>query len=235
MIKHPTLTFSAAVAAFLGFVSVAHADCAAFTANAQAAPGGAVPRLDADGKLVSIVVYGEGTFLAPTRSLIGKARSRAEMDAKRAFVEWIEGDNFSAEEETQEMMETVRVTNQEGETAGLAQEISTSLEAMRSNTGATISGLAKLDECVDTNEKFVMVELGWKPEFSTAARDAAATLPGSASAPAASVGTTMPGPAASADTATPAPATSGSLDLIKKSTIDPVEGYRIKSPLKDQF
>lgn len=235
MIKHMTLTFSATFVAFLGFASVAQADCTEFAANAQSAPGGAVPRLDANGKLVSIVVYGEGSFLAPTRSLIGKARSRAEMDAKRAFVEWIEGDNFSAEEETQEMMEVVKVTNQEGETAGLAQEISTSIEAMRSNTGATISGLAKLDECVDTNEKFVMVELGWKPEFSTAARDAAATMQGGASAPAASVGTTMPVPAASADTATPAQASSDPLDMIKKSTITPVEGYRIKSPLKDQF
>jgi len=32
-----------------------------------------------------------------------------------------------------------------------------------------------------------------------------------------------------------APAEAEGLDLTTKSKIDPVEGYRIKSPLKDQF
>jgi hypothetical protein len=219
----PYIKFSRTlVAAFVsvGLAAPAQASCEAFMAESQAVSG-AVPRLDENGKLQAIVVYGEGVFLAPKRSLINKARSVAEMAAKRAFVEWIDQENFSAEEEARSMLETVEVTNQDGETAGVAQEISTYVEAMRSNSGATINALAKLDECVDPEEKVVIVELGWKPEFSSAAKSASAVLPGAEQS--ASGGETE---------ATDSSKLSGTDG---PSSITPSVGYRIKSKLKDDF
>ena len=43
------------------------------------------------------------------------------------------------------------------------------LQVMKSNTSTVQSGIIKLDECVDTEGKYVLVALGWKPRLSAAA------------------------------------------------------------------
>ena len=155
---------------------VVYSSCVQFQAEAEAFSG-VVPRLDENGKIRAYIMYGEASFLAPKRSLVVNARRQAELEAKRAFSEFLES-GFSAEEVRQKMINQIELTNQDGDTAGLAEEISSSLETMRSNTSATLSGIVKLDECVDTEGKYVMVALGWKPEMSRAARQATQGLAG---------------------------------------------------------
>lgn len=205
----------------IGYGSPAIASCEAFLGDMKAAPNGAAPKLDENGDLVSIVMYGEASFLAPKRSLIGKARNIADMAAKRAFVEWINQEDFSAEEEMSSMSETVEVTNQDGKTVGINEDITSYLEAMRSDTSGTIGALAKLDECVDTTENFVIVEFGWKPEFSTAAQAAS---------------TTMDLQSGTKPLSEPTEAQEDdSLNLLSKTDIIKSDGYRVTSPLKDEF
>lgn len=148
--------------------------CDAFMREAEAVEG-VVPKLDEQGRVRALVMYGEGTFIAPKRSLISNARREAELSAKRAFSEWLQQD-LSSESVMANMMEAVEVTNQDGATAGLATEISQSLDVIRSNTNAVLSGIVKLDECVDTQQKFILVEMGWKPALSKAAGDAKSTI-----------------------------------------------------------
>jgi hypothetical protein len=57
-------------------------------------------------------------------------------------------------------------------TTGSALELSSTLNVMRQNSEATLSGIAKLDECVDTEGKYLLVQLGWKPALSAGAADA---------------------------------------------------------------
>lgn len=143
------------------------ASCEQFEAEAEAFSG-IVPRLDANGRISAYIMYGEAAFLSPKRSLIINARRKAELSAKQAFTEFLES-NFSADTLTQDLVNQIEVTDGSGNTAGLAEEISTSLNVMRSNSSATLSGIVKLDECVDTEGKYVMVALGWKPQTSQAA------------------------------------------------------------------
>ena len=156
--------------------SFAFADCSAFEAEAQVFDG-VVPKFNEDGSLRAMLMYGEGTFMVPKRSLINDARRQAQMRATRNFSEFLES-NFNAEEVRQKMINQIEATDHNGNTAGLAEEISSSLESMQSNTSATLSGLVKLDECVDTEGKYVMVAMGWKPEYSEAASQAAAQAAG---------------------------------------------------------
>lgn len=188
--------------------SAAIANCEEFEADMRGPIGSAIPRIDENGKLLSIVVYGEGTFIAPKRSLISQARVGAELSAKRAFSEWISGANFSAAQEAQQFVEVVELTNQAGETAALAQEITTQLQIMRSDTNSVIDGLVKFDECVDTVQNFILVGMGWSPRITS------------------SVSATSPSSASSSNEGH-----SGSVI----TNIVPSEGYRITSPLKDQF
>lgn len=148
--------------------------CDAFLAESEAIEG-VVPKLNENGQVRALVMYGEATFIAPKRSLITNARRKAELSAKRAFSEWLKQD-LSSESVQADMMEAVQVTNQDGDTAGVATEISQTLDVIRTDTNAVLSGIVKLDECVDTTEKYVLVELGWKPSLSRAAGTAKATM-----------------------------------------------------------
>ena len=132
---------------------------------------GAVPKFDDAGNLRAILMYGEGTFLTAKRSLISKARRKAELKAKRAFSAWME-ENLGSETLATDMMEQEEVTDQDGNTQGSVRELETQINIMRSDTKSVLSGLVKLDECVDKNEKIVLVQLGWKPSLSAAAKDA---------------------------------------------------------------
>lgn len=184
---------------------IASANCDSFFQDAQGASGSAIPKLDQYGRISSIVMYGEEAFIAPSRSLISSARTGAELRAKRAFVEWFSGENFSAETEAKKMVEVIQLTNERGQSEALAAEISMTLESMQTNTGATISGIVKLDECVDTEQQFIVVEMGWKPDFSNTTK----IIEGKSDL---SVGN---GPV--------------------RSDINPATSYRIRSKIKDEF
>ncbi|MDE0784446.1 MAG: hypothetical protein OSB34_14855 [Planktomarina sp.] len=196
-----------------GLASSAYADCNQFEAESEAVSG-AVPRFNEDGSVRAIVVYGEGTFLVPKRSLIKKARQVAELSAKRAFASWMK-ESVSGGTAVSEMMEQVEQTNQDGETLGLVTELTTIVDNMSSNTEATIRGLVKLDECVDKQEKYVLVEMGWKPSLAQAAGDAGAQI-------------NQSGQSSQSEENSPS-------EVLKKSKITESQGYRKKSSLKDDF
>ena len=144
--------------------------CAEFEAEAEAYEG-VVPRIDEDGKLRAVLMYGESSFLFPKRSLIADARRSAELKARRVFAEFLKS-NFDAETVAADLTETQQSTDVNGNTSGTATELASQLNMMRQNSKATLSGIVKLDECVDTEEKYLLVQLGWKPSMSAAAADA---------------------------------------------------------------
>ena len=58
-----------------------------------------------------------------------------------------------------DLVETSQTTNQDGQTVGNATELSSTLTQMRYNASATLTGIVKLDECVDVDQKYVLVTL----------------------------------------------------------------------------
>ena len=153
---------------FFNSLAVA-SSCAEFEADAEAF-GGVVPRFDENGKVRAILMYGESSFIAPKRSLIANARRKAELDARRAFAEFLKSD-FDSKTVSANLVETASLTDDSG-TTGSALELSSTLNVMRQNSEATLSGIAKLDECVDIEGKYLLVQLGWKPALSAGAADA---------------------------------------------------------------
>lgn len=143
------------------FAHPASANCDAYLSEAQSVSG-AVPRFADSGRVEAIMAYGEGTFFANKASLISTARKKAELDAKRNFSNWL-SESVAAETAAQSMLEQVEATNERGETAGVAVELTRVIDTMRSNSNATIQGMTKLDECVDTDKGIVLVTFGWKP------------------------------------------------------------------------
>ena len=153
---------------FFNSLAVA-SSCAEFEADAEAF-GGVVPRFDENGKVRAILMYGESSFITPKRSLIANARRKAELDARRAFAEFLKSD-FDSKTVSANLVETASLTDDSG-TTGSALELSSTLNVMRQNSEATLSGIAKLDECVDIEGKYLLVQLGWKPSLSAGAADA---------------------------------------------------------------
>ena len=188
------------------------ASCAEFEAEAEAYEG-VVPKFADDGSIRAIVMYGEGTFLVPKRSLITTARREAELTARRAYSEFLNS-GFKSSSEMSKITQEYSETNSKGMTGGQVEELKTALDYMANSSSSVQSGLVKLDECVDTEGKYLLVELGWKPAFSDAAAGAATKM---AQGAAASNGQQA---AASKD---------------NKSAVKPAEGYRKKSSLKDDF
>jgi len=187
-----------------------YAECSRMEAESAAGVGVHV-RLSDQGKVEAIFAMGEANFLAPKRSLIKKARTAATLDAKRQFSEWLE-EAVAGGAVATSLLEQVETTDQNGMTSGTAEEITQIGETMASATANVLNGLVKLDECVDTDEKYILVELGWKPELSAAARQVSGELSG-----------TAPSSVKSSNVEQP------------KSKIIPSEGYRKKSNLKNDF
>ena len=197
-----------------------YASCVEFTKEAEAVEG-VVPKFGKNRKIRAFVIYSEATFLAPKRSLIGKARRKAELRAKRAFSEFMK-QKLNSETIVQDMLEQVERTDQDGNTEGKAEEISSEIDVIRTNTSAVLSGLIKLDECVDRKEKVVMVAVGWKPSLSEAAADTKQKITkevkrGDSGSKSTSRGNASEGNGRST------------------TKINPTKGYRKKSKLKDDF
>ena len=194
--------------------SASFADCIALEDEAKSGSDGVYARLNTDGEVEAVIALGEGSFLAPKRSLIKKAKITAELSAKRVFSNWLK-ESVAGGTTSASLMESVEETNVNGDTTGLATEIKQIGEFMASSTSNVLSGLVKLDECVNVEQKYVLVELGWKPELSAAAESAAKDI----------LGNSKSGLQENSDD-----------QLEKGSTkINPAKGYRKKSTLKDDF
>lgn len=200
----------------LGFNSLATsaiANCEKMYQDSEAGIGIHI-RLSDQNDVEAIFAIGEGTFLAPKRSLIGKARTAATLDAKRAFSSWL-NEAVAGGTVASSLMEQLEITDQTGQTTGTVEELTQIGETMSSSTASVLSGLVKLDECVDTNKNYVLVELGWKPSLSQVAREVKSELSGTVT----SEKNAKAAPQQN-NTATP---------------IIPSNGYRKKSKLKDDF
>lgn len=166
-----TASFSGTVALFAIFSSQAFAQspCDAMAADAEAISG-AVPKF-ANGQLVSVSMYGESSFIQPKRSLIANARNQAEMQAK-AFLSAFFEEQIQRNTLHESLMESVELTSGEGESRAYALEIKRTADYISSNSSAVLSGIVKLDECVDTDENYILVRMGWKPSFAEQATQA---------------------------------------------------------------
>jgi hypothetical protein len=217
----------------------AYASCDAYIKENESISG-VVPKFDKNGKVRAFVIGAEATFLVPKRSLIGKARRKAELRAKRAFAEFMKT-KFKSDSVVADMLNQVEKTDAAGNTEGMAEELSTQVDSMRANTSAVLSGIVKLDECVDKKEKVVMVQVGWKPSLSKAAADAVITTnkevqrgdKAVAERKRAERRNKQNGVAkkksSSSKSAQPSP------NLGERTKITPSSGYRKKSTLKDKF
>ena len=197
-----------------------YASCVEFMKEAGAAEG-VVPRFGKDKKIRALVIYSDAAFLVPKRSLIGKARRKATLKAKREFAEFMKT-NLNSESISEEMSEQVEKTDQDGKREAMVEEIDRSLEIIRTNTSAVLSGLIKLDECVDKKEKVVMVAIGWKPSLTEFAADTKQKITKEVKRGDSGSKSTSSGNASEGNSR-------------PTSKITPSSGYRVKSKLKDDF
>ena len=180
------------------------------------ATSGVVPNFTEDGKIRSFSIFAEQYFLAPKRSLINKARRQAEMKGKRDFSEWIKT-KIQAGTLNEELLEQTEKTTADGKMSGSVEEVTKYADVIGAQTDSVLSGIIKLDECMDPEEKAIMVRMGWKASLSEAAADTRATIDNSVAR--GESGQTSEGSA---------PSSSGA--KVKNST-----GYRAKSKYADDF
>ena len=148
---------------FFVFSPIAYASgCEEYEAEA-AAISGVVPKFNEDGTLRSILLHGEATFLTNKRSLINAARTKAELSAKEALSAFL-NENVSAAQKVDSLLKQAELTDQSGNSAGQALELTSIVETMQRDTELVINGVVKLDECVNVDQKYLLVTLGWKPK-----------------------------------------------------------------------
>lgn len=195
--------------AILSVSSVSYAGaCDAMEAEVSAISG-AVPKFDDNGELHSISMYADATFIAPKRSLIRTARDEAELRAKSELAKFFE-DAVARDTLAESLTEQAEKTDGAGNTEAVALELKRASDIISSSTSAVISGIIKLDECVDTEGKFLIVRMGWKPEYASIAQEAQAIAAGDKDAKASS-------------------------KEREKQKIKEAKGYRKKSDLADDF
>ena len=150
--------------------SVHAGSCSEFEKAMKGGADSAYPRIK-NGRVEAIVMYGEANAALKKRSLINKARMKADMRAKRAYSKWLE-EATSSEEIVKDLTETAVETSgnpDDPEVKAAATELESIAETMKGSTKRVMSGLVRLDECVQGRR--VMVEWGWKPSFGEAAAD----------------------------------------------------------------
>ena len=167
--------FSAILVSFLFFSAsstAVFASCDDFLNEFETTSLGVSYKKDPEtGRITALMMMGEANFLSPKSSLVRKAKKKALMNAKAEFVRFMKED-FSAADLTADLTNSIENTDQDGNTTGAVEEISSMAEIMSSSAESVISGIVVLGECVDKSEKVAMVLAGWKPELSTAAADA---------------------------------------------------------------
>ena len=157
---------------FSAFSTAVFASCDDFLNEFETTSLGVSYKKDPEtGRITALMMMGEANFLSPKSSLVRKAKKKALMNAKAEFVRFMKED-FSAADLTADLTNSIENTDQDGNTTGSVEEISSMAEIMSSSAESVISGIVVLGECVDKSEKVAMVLAGWKPELSTAAADA---------------------------------------------------------------
>ena len=157
---------------FSAFSTAVFASCDDFLNEFETTSLGVSYKKDPEtGRITALMMMGEANFLSPKSSLVRKAKKKALMNAKAEFVRFMKED-FSAADLTADLTNSIENTDQDGNTTGAVEEISSMAEIMSSSAESVISGIVVLGECVDKSEKVAMVLAGWKPELSTAAADA---------------------------------------------------------------
>lgn len=154
------------VAVAIASPAFAQSPCGPMTEEAHAVSG-AVPKFE-DGQLVSVSMYAEGNFISPKRSLIANARIQAEMQAKSFLSNFFE-EQIQRGTLHESLVENAELTSGDGATEAQALELRRTADYIASNSSAVLHGVVKLDECVDTEENFILVRMGWKPSFATQA------------------------------------------------------------------
>lgn len=195
------------VAALMTASGAAYAGaCDAMVAESEAISG-VVPKFDDNGKLQSISMYADATFIVAKRSLIRTARDEAELRAKSELAKFF-SEELRRDTLADSLTEQSEITDGANNTEALAVEIKRAVDIISSNTSAVLSGIVKLDECVDDEDKFIIVRMGWKPEYSAIAQDAKASSQGNNETKA---------------------------QAVEKQKIKEAKGYRKKSKLADDF
>lgn len=142
--------------------------CDAMVAEADAISG-AVPKFE-NGQLVSVSMYGESTFVSAKRSLIATARNEAEMRAKSSLSTFFE-EQVTRNTLHESLMASAELTSDDGSTDASVAELKRASDYISSNSKAVLRGVVKLDECVDADKKYILVRMGWKPNFAEQAKN----------------------------------------------------------------
>ena len=174
------LKFKLAVIAVAGILSLsagnAFANCDAFMEEFETTSLGISYKKDPEtGAIRAFLMSGEANFLAPKSSLVRKAKKKAFMRAKAEFTRFMK-EEFVAADLVSDLTNSIETTDQDGNTSGTVEEMSSMVETMGSATESVLSGIVVLGECVDKTEKIAIVLAGWKPELSAAAADAKQTI-----------------------------------------------------------
>ena len=174
------LKFKLAVFAVAGILSLssgkAFANCDAFMEEFETTSLGISYKKDPEtGAIRAFLMSGEANFLAPKSSLVRKAKKKAFMRAKAEFTRFMKED-FVAADLVSDLTNSIETTDQDGNTSGTVEEMSSMVETMGSATESVLSGIVVLGECVDKTQKIAIVLAGWKPELSEAAADAKQTI-----------------------------------------------------------
>ena len=156
-------------------IALAHASCEGFVEDVGQSFGVSIKKDETTGKIVGFYMVGEAAFLTPKASLVRKAKKKAFMRAKSEFSRFMKED-FNASDLTTDLTNQIENTDADGNTSGSVEEMSSMVENMASNTSAVLSGIIPLGECVDTQQKLVIVLAGWKPSLSGVAADAKTTI-----------------------------------------------------------
>ena len=174
------LKFKLAVIAIAGILSLsagnALANCDAFMEEFETTSLGISYKKDPEtGAIRAFLMSGEANFLAPKSSLVRKAKKKAFMRAKAEFTRFMK-EEFVAADLVSDLTNSIETTDQDGNTSGTVEEMSSMVETMGSATESVLSGIVVLGECVDKTEKIAIVLAGWKPELSAAAADPKQTI-----------------------------------------------------------
>ena len=174
------LKFKLALVGVAGILSLsagkAFANCDAFMEEFETTSLGISYKKDPEtGAIRAFLMSGEANFLAPKSSLVRKAKKKAFMRAKAEFTRFMK-EEFVAADLVSDLTNSIETTDQDGNTSGTVEEMSSMVETMGSATESVLSGIVVLGECVDKTEKIAIVLAGWKPELSAAAADAKQTI-----------------------------------------------------------
>ena len=137
---------------FSAFSTAVFASCDDFLNEFETTSLGVSYKKDPEtGRITALMMMGEANFLSPKSSLVRKAKKKALMNAKAEFVRFMKED-FSAADLTADLTNSIENTDQDGNTTGAVEEISSMAEMMSSSAESVISGIVVLGDCVDKSE-----------------------------------------------------------------------------------